>query len=123
MMRTHVGAPSSTCGFRPTRGMELGSCRETKSSAEELQRAAIVAEARSYIGTPYLACADIKCAGIDCGMILVRVMVDTGMVEPFDPRPYPADWHMHRSDERYLAIVTDRTREVESPRPGDVAVF
>lgn len=88
-----------------------------------LQRAAIVAEARSWIGTPYHNHADIKGAGVDCGMLLVRVFVDTGLCAPFDPRPYPADWHLHRSEERYLGFVFDHCREVVEPGPGDVMVL
>ncbi len=81
---------------------------------EAAQRAAIVREARSWIGTPYHNCADVKGrhGGVDCGMLLVRVFVDTGLVAPFDPRPYPPDWHLHRSEEKYLGFVFDRTREV-----------
>jgi hypothetical protein len=87
------------------------------------QRAAVVAEARSWIGTPYHNCADIKGVGVDCGMLLVRVFVDSGLCAPFDPRPYPVDWHLHRSEERYLGFVFDRGREVTSAQLGDVLVL
>ena len=90
---------------------------------EGRQRAAVVAEARSWIGTPYHNCADIKGAGVDCGMLLVRVFVDTGLCPPFDPRPYPADWHLHRGEERYLGFIFDRCCEVAQPLPGDVMVL
>jgi cell wall-associated NlpC family hydrolase len=98
------------------------------ANIEAAQRAAVVAEARSWIGTPYHNCADIKGAGVDCGMLLVRVFVDTGLCDPFEPRPYPADWHLHRSEERYLGFVFDRCAELdvaagETPQPGDVIVF
>jgi len=92
-------------------------------ASESDQRAAIVAEARSWVGTPYHNCADVKGAGVDCGMLIVRVFVDTGLCAPFDPRPYPPDWHLHRSEERYLGFVHDRTKQVQSPGPGDVMVF
>lgn len=90
---------------------------------ESAQRAAVVAEARSWIGTPYHSCAAVRGAGVDCGMLLVRVFVDAGLVAPFDPRPYPADWHLHRSEERYLGFVFDRAGEVARPQPGDVMVL
>jgi cell wall-associated NlpC family hydrolase len=90
---------------------------------ERSERAAIVAAARSWIGTPYHNCADLKGIGVDCGMLLVRVFVDTGLVPPFDPRPYPVDWHLHRRDERYLGFVFDRGSEVREPQPGDVIVL
>ncbi len=90
---------------------------------ESAQRAAVVAEARAWLGTPYHNCADIKGAGVDCGMLIVRVFVDCGLVEPFDPRPYPADWHLHRDAERYLGWVKTWCQEVETPKPGDLVVF
>jgi cell wall-associated NlpC family hydrolase len=91
--------------------------------SEAEQRAAVVAEARSWISTPYHNCADIKGVGCDCGMLLVRVMVDCKLCAPFDPRPYPPDWHLHRSEEKYLGFIFDRGHEVTSPQPGDVMVF
>jgi cell wall-associated NlpC family hydrolase len=92
-------------------------------SSEAAQRAAVVAAARSWIGTPYHNCADIKGAGVDCGMLLVRVFVDLNLCPPFDPRPYPVDWHLHRSEERYLGFIFDRGAEVAQPPPGDVMVL
>jgi cell wall-associated NlpC family hydrolase len=87
------------------------------------QRGAVVTAARSWIGTPYHNCADLKGVGVDCGMLIVRVFVDTGLCAPFDPRPYAPDWHLHRSEERYLGFVFERCAEVDNPEPGDVMVF
>ena len=87
------------------------------------ERAAVVAEARSWIGTPYHHAADVKGAGVDCAMILVRVFCDLGLVAPFDPRPYTRDWMLHRDDERYLGFLLARAREVAEPDPGDVILF
>lgn len=90
---------------------------------EAYQREMVVREARSWVGTPYHCQGDIKGAGVDCGMLLVRVFVDTGLCAPFDPRPYADDWYLHRSEERYLGFIFDRTKEVAAPMPGDVMVF
>jgi NlpC/P60 family putative phage cell wall peptidase len=91
------------------------------------ERAAVVAEARTWIATPYHNCADIKGVGVDCGMLIVRVFVDLGLVPHFDPRPYSPDWHMHRSEEQYLDWVKQHCREidplVEAPQQGDIMVF
>ena len=86
-------------------------------------RQLIVTEARSWIGTPYHHCADVKGVGCDCGMLLVRVFVDLGLVPPYDPRPYTHDWHLHRGEERYLDALLARASRVEAPLPGDVALF
>ncbi len=90
---------------------------------EAAERVAVVAEARSWLGTPYHHMAAIKGVGVDCAMLLVRVYVDLKLVEPFDPRPYPFDWHLHRGEERYLGFLLARSRGVAAPLPGDVVLF
>lgn len=90
---------------------------------ESSQRALVVAEARRWIGTPYHSNADILGAGVDCGMLAVRAYVDAGLVPTFDPRPYSQDWHLHRSEERYLGFITSRLHRVETPGLGDIVVF
>ena len=86
-------------------------------------RAAVVAEARTWCGTPYHHMADVKGHGCDCAMLLVRVFCDLGLVESFDPRPYTRDWHLHRGEERYLRFLLARSHEVAAPMPGDVILF
>jgi cell wall-associated NlpC family hydrolase len=83
----------------------------------------IVAEARSWLGTRWHDQADIKGAGVDCAMLLCRVFVDLGLVPPFDPRPYPRHHYLHRGDELFLGWVQKYGRQVNSPLPGDVALF
>lgn len=86
-------------------------------------RARIVAEARSWRGTPYHHQADVKGVGVDCALLLVRVCVDLGFSAPFDPRPYPTDWFLHRDEERFLGFVWERAHKVDRPKPGDVIVM
>ena len=88
-----------------------------------MARAAVVAEARSWIGTPYHHAADVKGHGVDCAMLLVRVYCDLGLIELFDPRPYTRDWFLHRSEERYLGFLLARSHEVRSPGLGDIVLF
>ena len=65
--------------------------------SETAQRAAVVAEARSWIGTPYHNCADIKGrSGSIAACCWSGSLSIPDCVPPFDPRPYPADWHLHR---------------------------
>jgi hypothetical protein len=81
-------------------------------SFEGGERRHVVREARSWVGTPYHPQGDIRGIGVDCGMLLVRVFVDTGLCRPFD-----------RAEERYLGFIFDRAKEVTTPLPGDVMVF
>jgi cell wall-associated NlpC family hydrolase len=91
---------------------------------EEEQRARVIAEARTWLGTPFRNCADVKGAGVDCAMLLLRCFADTGVIEPFDPRPYPPQWHLHHSEERFLDLIGKFAAEVErAPVPGDVIVY
>src|SRR5882724_399095 len=88
-------------------------------------RARIVAEAYSWLRTPYIHLGDIKGIGADCAMLLVRVYVDLGVVPAFDPRPYEPEWFLHRDEERYLDIVRRFAHEIPTGTalPGDVDVY
>jgi cell wall-associated NlpC family hydrolase len=109
------------------RGAYPEEVHEFASAREAAGRAAIIDEAFSWIGTPFRNCADIKGAagGVDCAMLAVRCYVDTGRLQPFDPRPYPPGWMLHRNEERFLGWIRDTldAREVAAPRLADVPVW
>ena len=94
---------------------------------EAAGRKAFVEEALSWFGTPFVDCSDVKGpkGAVDCAMLLTRCAVDTGLVAPFDPRPYPPRWHVHRDEERFVDWLTEKlgAREIEDLRPGDIAVW
>lgn len=85
----------------------------------------VLAAAREWIGTPWRHQARVlgPHGGVDCAMFLCEAYEKAGLIPHIDPRPYPADWHMHRDDERFLGWLTRYADEVETPEPGDVAVF
>lgn len=90
------------------------------------QRAAVVAESLTWLRTPYHHAADIKGQGVDCLMLLIRVFHACALVPAIDPRPYPAQWHLHRSDEVYLAGLEKYATELpphEAPQAGDIALW
>lgn len=94
------------------------------TAAEVCERSAIVAEARTWIGTPFHHEGEIKGIGVDCAMLVRRVFLDTGVrTDAPDPRPYSAFGHLHKHDERYVDYLAPRTREVSAPLPGDIAVW
>jgi len=94
-------------------------------------RAAIVCEAQSWIGTPYISNGMIKGrrGGTDCAMLLVAVYQTVGLVpKDFDPRPYPPQWHIHRNEEKYMNFVLRFAKEVapppeREPLAGDIVLF
>lgn len=88
------------------------------------QRAAVVAEALSWRGTPYVGNGGVKGAGVDCAMFPLLVFSSLGLVEFVDPRPYPMQWAIHQSSERYLKAVLTYTQEILGPpQPADLVMF
>lgn len=94
-------------------------------------RAKIVEEAKTWLGTPYVSNGMVKGkrGGTDCAMILIGVYGAVGLIpKDFDPRPYPAQWHVHRNEEKYLHFVLTFADEVKPPSerkplPADLVLF
>lgn len=88
-------------------------------------RQQIVTEALSWLNTPYHHEGDVKGAGVDCAMLPVRVYCDTGKLPHFDPRPYSQQWHLHRSEEKYLAWIKTYAVEIQAADVGlgDLILF
>lgn len=93
------------------------------------QRAAVVAEALSWVGTPFHHEARVKGAGVDCAQFLLGTYCNAGMIPHTVLDHYPPDWHMHRDEERFVANLL-RCNAVEvaapperAPLPGDICLW
>lgn len=90
-------------------------------------REQVVQEALSWVGTPYLHQGLVKGkdGGVDCAMINIGVFRDFAKKIPasYDPRPYPMQWHLHRSEEKYLDWFHRFGTEVDTPQLGDIVLF
>lgn len=86
-------------------------------------RERVIKEAKTWLGTPYHHQAAIKGAGVDCAQILVEVYAAVGVVDKIDVGDYPHDWHLHRSEEKYLWWVEKYCSRIEEPSMGDIALF
>lgn len=87
-------------------------------------RAAIVAEALSWEGTPYASRAMIKGVGVDCAMLPSAVYHAVGLIPAMAPE-YPHDWMMHRDEELFLSYITPHAREITADEagPGDLVIW
>ena len=88
-------------------------------------RAAIVAEARSWIGTPYHPDAAIKGVGVDCARFVAEVHFNAGAVERTGHEAYAPDWFAHTAEQRLRAEVMRHGFEIAEPevKPGDVVLY
>jgi cell wall-associated NlpC family hydrolase len=88
------------------------------------QRQRVVAEAETWLRTPYHHMGRIKGGGTDCLMLLAEVYEAAGVIPHVDVPFYPPDWNLHRDAERYLQGLMCYAREIDGPsQSGDVAVF
>ena len=76
------------------------------------RRAAVVEEARSWLGTPYHHMGRVKGVGCDCLTLLAAVYHAAGIVPEIEIPHYPPDWHLHRSAELYLEGLLTYAREI-----------
>jgi cell wall-associated NlpC family hydrolase len=92
-------------------------------SAVADQRIAVIAEAKTWLRTPFHFSACVKGAGVACGPLLIAVYRSVGIAIDPNVGHFPPDWHMHTTEERYLDIVKSYAHPVEKPEPGDIVMF
>ena len=86
-------------------------------------RAAVVAEAVSFIGTKFHLAARIKGVGIDCAQFILACYAVADIAIDIHPGPCSKDWFLHHEDPRFIDPIRKIGREVETPQPGDVVLF
>ena len=92
--------------------------------SEQDERAAIVAEARTWLGTQYHHMGRVKGAGTDCGMLICEVFERVGLVDHQEIPYYPFDIAMHSEKTGYLDYIKAHSKQVDrEPLPGDVIVY
>jgi NlpC/P60 family putative phage cell wall peptidase len=109
----HFSAPETLASMDPGR----------RRDDEHIKRRAVINEAESWIGTPFHHAARVKGAGIDCLMLLAEVYERAGAAGHIDPPFYVPDWHLHRDAERYMEGLLRYATPIDSPEPGDIALF
>ena len=99
------------------------------------ERVAVVAEARTWLGTPFHHMGQVKGknGGVDCAFLALMVYRAAlpHRVPAFEPGYYAPTWNMSRAGaagEPYLASVlatpgVAELGENENPLPGDLALF
>lgn len=93
--------------------------------ADMKTRREAVAEARSWIGTPYCHQASMRGAGADCLGLLRGVWRAAIGVEPENPPAYSADWSEASGEERLLMAAMRHLLPIDRAEAGlgDVLLF
>ncbi len=90
-----------------------------------LSRSSIVAEARSWIGTPYRHQGSLKGVGCDCLGLVRGVWRGVIGAEPERAPPYARDWAEASGDEAFARAARAHLVEIDPVQflPGDVLLF
>lgn len=86
-------------------------------------RERVIEEAKGWLRTPWVHRARVKGAGVDCAQLLIAVYSGAGVIEAFDTGEYPADWMLHREEERFLSWVKKFMSPIDSPQPADIVIW
>ena len=102
--------------------------QDRRQGVVDPRRSTVVAEAESWLRTPYHHMARVKGAGADCLTLLAEVYEKAGVIPRVEVPFYPPDWNLHCDAERYLEGITRYAREIPycadiSPAAGNVAIF
>jgi hypothetical protein len=105
---------------------------EIQKSIEQEQRAAVVAEARTWLRTPYHTMGRVKGAGCDCYTLLLEVFGKVGLFTDKDEDVfYPRDWFLHTRNDHYKVRILRHAREMvehfcsptEMRSPGNIVLL
>ena len=82
--------------------------------------ARVLAEARSWLGTPWHHQARVRGVGVDCGGLVIGAFKAAGIL----PADYDAGYYGRHPDiERLVGALSEYALEAQDIRPGDVLLF
>jgi cell wall-associated NlpC family hydrolase len=95
-------------------------------ATESAQRAAVIAEAQSWMRTPFIHAAKLKGIGADCETFICEVFAKAGVFTAQGVPYVPQQWFLNTKQELYLNYLSKYATEYSqlathnSPLPGDV---
>lgn len=95
--------------------------------SEQEERLAVLAEALTWLGTPFHHMARLKGlrGGVDCGQILAAVFEVVGKIPHVETDPYSMQHALHSSDEWYIRYLQKFATEIseKEAKPGDIVIY
>jgi cell wall-associated NlpC family hydrolase len=80
---------------------------------KDIPRGAVVLEALSWVGTPYMLGAALKGVGVDCAQFVASVYKAVGFM-PMDEAVgiFSHDWFIHTKEDKYLLRLLKYTKKI-----------
>lgn len=82
------------------------------------RRAALVATASHWFGTPFHPHAAIQRGGVDCVWLAARIYIECGAIAEFNPPPYTMDGGSHNELSQVLAWLNQSNRFLQVLESG-----
>ena len=98
---------------------------KTENKAQEW-RDKVIKEAKSWINTPHVHYTLQKGIGADCGLFIIGVYSNIGLINKEMPEYYPEDWAFHKPiGDMFESIVQRYCKEVtkEEIKSGDLILY
>lgn len=92
----------------------------SKEQGDKIAKAAL-----GWLGTPHVNMAKVKGRGVDCGMLLIAALEDSGAIAEGEIKikPYSNMWHLSHSEEWFLHYVQEYCDRVHVLQPGDFLLY
>ena len=92
---------------------------------EGTERKLVCDIARTWIGTPYHDCAELKGIGVDCAKLIAMTFFEAGLIDRQQIPDYSPQWFLPQSEERFLKWVQGLAREIPETQaqPGDIVLY
>src|SRR5262249_7468999 len=95
-----------------------------KMADDFLQRAAVIAAARSWVGTPYHHHGRVKGVGADCATLLAEVYAEAGLRPRVELGYYSPQWHLNQERPLYEeTVLGNGAVRTDRPSIGDVVLY
>lgn len=80
----------------------MGNENDAQAACATASREQIIAEAMTFLGTPYHLGGQVKGAGVDCATFIYKTFHTFGMMPTQDIGVFHSDWPCHTKDEVYI---------------------
>jgi cell wall-associated NlpC family hydrolase len=92
---------------------------------ELAQRQAVIAEAMTWLRTPFMDNASIKGAGVDCAHFVHECYRGAGIIDDLNIEQYSPQHFLHRDEERFMSYVLRVSHEIgiADIKPADLILY